>query len=182
MVIKFILFISITSLILWISWPSLRNIRAHGFYRFFAWESILILFLINAEYWFVDPFALKQIVAWILLVGSLLTFIPGVVMLRQLKADQTRDDPALLGMEKTAELADTGVYRYIRHPLYSSLLFLAWGTFFKNPSWVGFALGAVATLALVGTTKTEEIENLAYWGEEYQAYMEKTKRFIPFLF
>jgi len=26
-----------------ISWKSLRNIGSHGFYRFFCWESILIL-------------------------------------------------------------------------------------------------------------------------------------------
>jgi protein-S-isoprenylcysteine O-methyltransferase Ste14 len=48
-------------------------------------------------------------------------------------------------IEKTTILVTTGAYRYIRHPLYSSLLFLAWGIFFKAPSWPGGLLALAAT-------------------------------------
>ena len=88
----------------------------------------------------------------------------------------------LLDIEKTTELVTVGAYRYIRHPLYSSLLFLAWGAFFKNPSWVGIPLVLLAAFFLTMTAKVEETENVRYFGITYQNYMKNTKMFIPFLF
>jgi len=48
------------------------------------------------------------------------------------KPGMNRDNKALYQFEKTSELIDTGIFKYIRHPLYSSLLFLTWGIFLKN--------------------------------------------------
>ena len=69
------------------------------------------------------------------------------------KPDSERHDPSLLEIEKTTELVTVGAYRYIRHPLYSSLLFLAWGAFFKHPAWVGICLAVMATFFLTMTAK-----------------------------
>jgi protein-S-isoprenylcysteine O-methyltransferase Ste14 len=88
----------------------------------------------------------------------------------------------MLEFEKTTSLVTVGAYRYIRHPLYSSLLFLAWGVFFKNPSWPGAILAVTATLFLVMTARMEEAEDVRFFGPAYQAYMKQTKMFIPFLF
>jgi len=98
------------------------------------------------------------------------------------KPDSERDDPSLIGIEKTTELVTVGAYRYIRHPLYSSLLFLAWGVFFKQPSWIGVSLAVTATFFLTMTAKMEEAENIRFFGAEYQSYMKQTKMFIPFFF
>jgi len=87
-----------------------------------------------------------------------------------------------VGIEKTTELVTTGVYGYIRHPFYSSLLFLAWGIFFKHITWVGIVLGIIITILLFITAQKEEIENIAFFGEQYQEYMERTKSFIPYVF
>jgi protein-S-isoprenylcysteine O-methyltransferase Ste14 len=86
-----------------------------------------------------------------------------------------------MGFEKTAELVTSGIFRYIRHPMYSSLLLLAWGVFFKAPSWPGVVLTAAATGCLVVTAKVEERENVRYFGLSYASYMRKTKMFIPFV-
>lgn len=182
--IKLIVLLAGTCGIVWISRRSLRNPRSHGFFRFFAWETILALFILNVNYWFVDPFTLSQIIAWTLLAISLLLIIMGVQLFRkQGKPDPGRsDDPALIGIEKTTQLVTSGLYRYIRHPFYSSLLFLGWGIFFKQPGWVAGALTAVVTCFLVFTAKREESENLAYFGEDYREYMKSTKMFIPLLF
>lgn len=75
----------------------------------------------------------------------------------------------------------TGIYAYIRHPLYSSLLFLAWGVFFKAPGWAGAGLAAEATLALVFTALADEAGCIEYFGEQYRDYMRRTKRFVPFV-
>ena len=73
----------------------------------------------------------------------------------------------------------TGIYRYIRHPLYTSLLLLAWGAFFKSPAIVGGALAALATAGVISMSLLDEAECLRAFGEEYRHYMLHTKRFIP---
>jgi protein-S-isoprenylcysteine O-methyltransferase Ste14 len=39
----------------------------------------------------------------------------------------------------------------------------------------------LATVSLILTAKLEERENLSKFGDEYVAYMEKTKMFVPYL-
>jgi protein-S-isoprenylcysteine O-methyltransferase Ste14 len=87
-----------------------------------------------------------------------------------------------VGIEKTTELVTTGVYRYIRHPFYSSLLFLGWGILFKKLSWIGVLLAVLTTIFLIITARKEEIENIQFFGANYQEYMKRTKMFVPFLF
>lgn len=180
---KVIVFIVASVGIAWVSRASLRNFRSHGFFRFFAWEAIVALVLLNLDYWFYEPFSIHQIASWLLLIVSLYLVIHGVQLLRMVgKPDSKRDDPSLIGIEKTTALVMVGAYRYIRHPLYSSLLFLAWGVFFKYPSWVGVFLAVITTFFLTMTAKIEEAENIRFFGPAYQDYMEQTKMFIPFLF
>jgi len=169
--------------IVWVSRSALLDLRSHGFYRFFAWEAILALILLNLERWFYRPFSLHQLLSWPLLIASLVLVIDGARLLRLVgQPDETREDPSLIGIEKTTTLVTVGAYRYIRHPLYSSLLFLAWGTFFKHPSWVGAALAVTATSFLTLTARIEEAENTRFFGAAYQSYIQQTEMFIPFLF
>jgi protein-S-isoprenylcysteine O-methyltransferase Ste14 len=181
---KLIVFVIATGLIIYISRASLRQPGSHGFYRFFAWEAILLLFLLNVEQWFVDPFSWHQLIAWILLFACLVPLIFGVRSLRRRgrPTDERPGDPSLLAFEKTTALVTTGIYAYIRHPLYSSLLLLAWGIFFKALSLPGAALVLVSTTFLIATARADEQECLRFFGDDYQTYMGKTKRFIPFLF
>jgi protein-S-isoprenylcysteine O-methyltransferase Ste14 len=179
---KIILFLLCSAGLAFISRRSLAAPRSHGFYRFFAWEIILGMFLLNAGGWFKDPLAWHQLVSWILLMVSLALVIVGVRFLRQTGRQNTeRNDPALLGLEKTSRLVTVGLYRYIRHPMYSSLLFLGWGIFFKSPSWLEAGLALLCTVFLVATARVEERENIAYFGDEYVEYMKRSKMFIPFL-
>ena len=181
---KLIIFIAFSAGLVYVSRASLRVPLSHGFYRFFAWEFILILFFLNFELWFRDPFSIRQLISWFLLLTSLVPLALGVHQLRTLgKPDpQRRGDVPLIGIEKTTQLVTTGVFKYIRHPLYSSLFFLAWGVFFKNPSWAGGCLALGAAAFLLAVAKVEEEENIRYFGPAYQEYMQETKRFIPFLF
>lgn len=181
---KLIVFIIATGLLIYISRASLRRPGSHGFYRFFAWESIVLLFLLNVEVWFADPFSWHQLVSWILLFASLVPLIYGVRALRE-RGKPTKErpgDPGLYAFEKTTKLVTTGIYAYIRHPLYSSLFLLTWGIFFKALSLASTALALVATIFLVATARADEAECIRFFGDEYQEYMQKTKRFVPFLF
>jgi protein-S-isoprenylcysteine O-methyltransferase Ste14 len=180
---KIIIFVFATIGIVLVSHHALRDTQHHGFYRFFAWETILILFLKNVDDWFVNPFSFRQIISWSFLIVSLVLIYQGVQLFRRRgNIDQGRNDPALVGIEKTTELVTTRIYRYIRHPFYSSLLFLCWGIFLKNINWIGIILAVITTVFLVITARKEENENLKYFGEKYQEYMQQTKRFVPYLF
>ena len=180
---KLLIYIVASVPLVWLSLASLHDARSHGFYRFFAWEAILAIIVLNIDYWFHKPFGIYQIFSWILLTVSGLLVVYGVYSLRMLgKPDKKRDDPMLRGIEKTTELVKEGAYRYIRHPIYSAGLFLAWGAFFKHISWITFSLAWISTFFLIMTAKKEEVENLRFFGDPYQSYMKRTKMFIPFLF
>lgn len=181
--IKIVIFIIASAGIVYVSRHSLRDFRSHGFYRFFAFEAILALILLNLNYWFYKSFSLHQIISWILLIVSLFLVIHGFLLLRTVgKPKNERHDPSLTGIEKTTALITVGAYRYIRHPLYGSLLYGGWGVFFKHPSIARFGLTLLATLFLIITAKIEDGENIYFFGAAYQSYMKKTKMFIPFLF
>src|SRR5512145_1133734 len=121
-------FIILSVPVIAISWRALFDTNSHGFYRFFAWEGILWLAINNYPYWFVHPFEMKQIISWILLIYGGYLVIAGILTFKkQGRIDRSRDDKTLLGFEKTTELITGGIYKYIRHPLYASLLFLTWG-------------------------------------------------------
>jgi protein-S-isoprenylcysteine O-methyltransferase Ste14 len=180
--IQLVIFVVGTMVILSVSRSAFRDIRSHGVFRFFAWEIILIMFALNIRYWIKDPLSLRQIIAWTLLSISLVLIFQGVRLFRQQgQIDQDRDEPSLVGIEKTTELVTTGIYRYIRHPFYSSLLFLAWGIFFKQITLIMLIMGFAATIFLILTAKREEAENIEYFGEKYREYMKSTKMFIPYV-
>jgi protein-S-isoprenylcysteine O-methyltransferase Ste14 len=181
--VKIIVFLVASIGTTWVSLRSLSDFRSHGFYRFFAWEAILILILLNLNDWFLEPYSPHQIISWILLICCLFLVIHGIYLLRVAgKPDGDRRDPTLAGLEKTTELITIGAYRYIRHPLYSSLLLLAWGVFFKNPSYLGGFLALLVTFFLTVTAKIEEAENVFFFGDAYRRYMKHNKMFIPFIF
>ena len=182
--VKLIIFLGVSAGFVYLSRESLRNPRSHGFYRFFAFETITALVLINIDYWFFEPFSTHQTISWLMLIVSLFLVIHGGHLLRMVgKPKRERnDDPTLIGIEKTSELVTVGAYRYIRHPMYSSGVFGVWGVFFKHPSWFGFYLAVITTLFWTIAAKIEEVENIRYFGAAYQSYMKQTKMFIPFLY
>lgn len=182
--IKWIVVFILAFAILVFSRKSLLKPRSHGFWRFFAWVLILILITLNLEFWFRDPWSWHQIIAWILLFACLIPLFFGVHSLtkRGRPAANRQGEPQLLAFEKTTTLVTTGIYRYIRHPLYSSLLLLTWGIFFKHPTWIGAFLAAAASICLYLTALADEQECLQFFGEPYRAYMQKSRRFLPYLF
>ena len=173
--IKLVIFAVASVGIIFVSWTSFRHTRSHGFYRFFAFEFTLALILLNLEDWFRDPFSLFQIISWVLLICSIVLAVHGFYLLRV-------EGKPKSGIENTTTLVTVGAYKYIRHPLYSSLLFLAWGVFFKDVSLLGGILASVATAFLIVIAKMEEAENIQKFGAEYTVYMKSTRMFIPFLF
>jgi protein-S-isoprenylcysteine O-methyltransferase Ste14 len=167
--------------ILWLIFSSLlllfTFLRPHPYRlpRFLAFESILSLVFLNANGWFVNPLSLTQILSWFFLLASLILVLQGFFLLK------TRGKPEG-DFEDTTQLITNGVYRYIRHPLYASLLFFGVGAFLKDPSLLGGGLMGTLFAGVIVTSIIEEQYNQERFGEVYLDYREKTKRFIPFIF
>jgi len=179
---KWFVFIAGSTLLAFLSRRTLRSPRHHGFHRLVAWLAILALLLLNMDQWFHDRYAPRQLLSWLLLVISLYLVTHGAMLLRKHgRPTPGHADNALFDFEKTSMLVDVSVFRYIRHPLYASLIFLTWGIYLKDPSWVGTALSLVATFFMVKTAIVEEAECQHLFGRQYRLYMDRTKRFIPYL-
>jgi protein-S-isoprenylcysteine O-methyltransferase Ste14 len=178
------LFFVASAAILPLSWRSLKDVRTHGFYRFFAFELLLGLILWNAPLWWHDPFCWRQRVSYLLGAVSIGLAIEGFRLLRVIgRPAPDRVESANLAFENTTTLVTVGAYRWIRHPLYASLLALVWSAYLKNPS--GLA-SVVLTLGASGflpaTALAEEGENLKRFGAAYADYQKRTRRFIPYIF
>lgn len=181
---EILLFVLGTVFFVWVSRHALLNPRAHGFYRFFAWECMLALLALNYRWWHEDMFALRQQVSWMLLLVSLALAVYALQLLMHKggHAGEERAEAELLHFEKTERLVTNGIYRYIRHPMYAALLYLAWGIYLKNITGTTTALVAAASMFLWFTALRDEAECLLYFGQPYQDYQRQTKRFVPFLF
>jgi protein-S-isoprenylcysteine O-methyltransferase Ste14 len=182
-IIRLILFVILSAGLVYISWAPLKHPRSHGFWRFWAWELILVLFLLNLPHWFRYPFSPLQLASWIFLFISAFLVLHAVVILRRHGQPSTeRGEEPLIAFEKTTQLVTRGLYGYIRHPMYSSLLFLAWGIFLKDPGWASGVLMAAATAFLIFTARADEAECTRFFGPPYLEYKKRTRMFIPWLF
>lgn len=181
-----IIFITATLVFAFISRNSLLkpglNGYAHGFYRFVAWECMLGLYVLNMHAWYTDFYSPRQLVTGALFFMSLLLVFSALFMLHWSgKRDTKRNEVPMLAFEKTTSLVTSGIYRFIRHPMYTSLLLFCWGLYLKLPSLTGSLLAIGASIALVATSRVEEKENLNYFGDAYREYMKRSKMFLPFI-
>lgn len=172
---NYIVLITGTILIVLFSWfLSIKYKRYHGIARFFAFESVFILVLLNYRVWFRDPVSPLQLISWILLIISLYVVITGYLLLK-------RKGKPTANFENTSLLVKTGIYKFIRHPLYLSIFLLGTGIMLKKPEQVQLILAVVNLIAVWITSKIEENEMIAKFGDEYRQYMKETKMFIPYI-
>ncbi len=77
------------------------------------------------------------------------------------------------------KLVTHGIYRYIRHPLYTfgSSLFIALGLMADN--WFIALAGVLAFIVMAIRTPKEEANLIEKFGDEYREYMQRTGRFLP---
>jgi protein-S-isoprenylcysteine O-methyltransferase Ste14 len=170
---QWILFITGTLFFIFFSWyVSLRAKRFHGFFRFFSFESILIIVILNYPYWFSAPLKPLQFISWIFLFGSAL--IAAIAFYQFYRVGKPANH-----MEETTQLITTGMYRFIRHPLYLSLLLAGFGAMLKDPGSIQVLLSILNAVALYLTARTEEKEMIERMGPPYIDYIKKTRMFLP---
>jgi protein-S-isoprenylcysteine O-methyltransferase Ste14 len=88
----------------------------------------------------------------------------------------------LTGPIETAapRLVISGLYRFVRHPLYTAGLAFIWATPVMNTNLLAFYTGL--TVYIVVGTLHEEYRLRREFGEAYKAYCRRTPMLIPFRF
>jgi protein-S-isoprenylcysteine O-methyltransferase Ste14 len=79
-------------------------------------------------------------------------------------------------------LVKQGIYKHIRHPAYLGTVLFSIGIPLIFSSLYGFLLMLVLFPSYLYRIRIEESVLLEEFGEEYQEYMKKTKKIIPFIY
>ena len=119
---------------------------------------------------------------WILAIGTGFLIVGGILLLGA-RLQIGKFGGSRIAIEEKHQLITTGMYRYIRHPIYLGFLLLFFGYSFALGSII--ATGGISLaffLLFKSRMKMEENLLLASFGEEYLAYLKRTKRLFPFLY
>jgi protein-S-isoprenylcysteine O-methyltransferase Ste14 len=115
-----------------------------------------------------DALAIVGLVAFT--VGILLVFAAGFGLGKSLTAMPIPKDDG--------HLVEVGLYKHVRHPIYSGLLLLALGLVFSNGPWPQLLIWALLFLVLNRKARFEE-DFLRKKYTNYLAYAAETPRFLP---
>lgn len=174
MILKAAIFVVLSIVIFMKFRKELFAFRCHGPYMFVAFEGLLALFILNGGSMFENALGSRQILSWALSIVSAGVAFSGFRGLR--KYGQAVHD-----WEDTTRLVKEGVFKYIRHPLYASLMLLSTGMLLKDVSLRAVSVFLLILCFLVTASLMEEGENTRKFGAEYESYILKTKRYLPFI-
>lgn len=88
-----------------------------------------------------------------------------------------------LDVREGHKLVETGIYRHVRHPMYTAFWLWAVAQALLLPNWVAGFSGLVGFGILYGLRiGTEERLMLDTFGDQYLAYSRRTARLIPWIY
>ena len=138
-------------------------------------ECVAYSLLWQGHFWLITP-AFWQFALSVLLfvIAAVTSWTASIALGRYLRVDAALDTGH--------ELIRSGAYRFVRNPIYSSMLCVILATaLLVTPLWLFFIALAVF---LVGTTiriRAEEKLLAARFGEQFTAYRRSVSRLIPFI-
>ena len=88
---------------------------------------------------------------------------------------------ATVTVKEGHELIRSGPYKYVRHPIYTGLIFGIFGMAIWAGEWRGIFAVLLTILAFTYKSRTEERELVKNFPE-YEDYRRKTAALIPFIF
>ncbi len=142
-----------------------------------AWTYVLVQAVLLALLFFFKGGIGPQIDRFLLL-GRALELL-GVLGVLICAATLRRSLTAMPIPKEDGKLSTTGLYRYVRHPMYTSVLLLALGIALHSGSAIKYLLVAFLYLLLYLKSVFEE-KYLRLKYSEYAEYSARIPRFVPF--
>ncbi|MGA3311002.1 MAG: protein-S-isoprenylcysteine O-methyltransferase [Xanthobacteraceae bacterium] len=117
-------------------------------------------------------------IAWL----GLVPLCAALWLFRRSHVDLGRNWSISLEVREQHALVKTGVYRLVRHPMYSSFFLLGLAQMLLLSNWLAGASGLVgAGVLYTFRVRREERMMLECFGDDYRPYMAHTKRLIPWI-
>ena len=114
------------------------------------------------------------------LIVGIVCFVIGLWLFYRSHADLGTNWSITLEVREEHRLITEGVYRRIRHPMYSALVLYGAAHALVIPNWVAGPSNLVAFAVLFALrVRAEERMMLEQFGDEYRAYIARTKRLVP---
>ena len=114
------------------------------------------------------------------LVAGVMCFVLGLWLFYRSHADLGTNWSITLEVREQHRLITQGVYRLIRHPMYSALVLYSVGQALVIPNWVAGPLNLIAFAVLLALrVRAEEKMMVQQFGDEYTGYTARTKRLVP---
>src|SRR5579863_2035962 len=135
-------------------------------------------------------FAVAGIQTFVISRGQKIWFVTGLAMLLG-GSLLRRHCWRMLGQHFTGDVKasadqpviDRGAYRWVRHPSYTGGILMYFGTGVALTNWMSaLIMNLSGAVGYVYRVYVEEQASQANLGSRYQEYMQRTKRFVPFIF
>ena len=114
------------------------------------------------------------------IIGTVFTIIGLViaVIARKTLADNWS---ATIDLKKDHKLITTGIYSYIRHPIYTGILLMGLGTVLVSPTLIVALIFLFIFGSFLFRIKNEEALMTKTFPKEYPSYKKRVKALIPFV-
>ena len=113
---------------------------------------------------------------------GLLLIVPMLWLFYRSHKDLGQNWSATLEIREGHTIVDSGVYKYIRHPMYSAILLLVIIQALLLNNYIAGLSGLISFGFLYFfRVKKEEKMMLLEFGADYEKYMKRTQRIIPFI-
>jgi protein-S-isoprenylcysteine O-methyltransferase Ste14 len=134
-----------------------------------------LLYLFTPLLWFAD-YRLPAAAQWC---GGLL-MLAALWLFWRSHADLGLNWSATLELRQEHTLVTSGVYRWIRHPMYASIFLFSLAQGLLLPNWLaGWSALVPFTLLYLVRVPREEAMMCKFFGDEYCRYMQSTGRLFP---
>ena len=156
--------------------------RQEGAFILATLRPVAALFWLGMIVWMIDPkwmaWSSMPVPLWLRHAAIALVAVGGWLLVWTFRSlGKNLTDTVVTRREHT--LVAHGPYRWIRHPLYTTVAVLATGIPLLTANWFLMIVGPISFALLVIRTRTEEANLVARFGEGYSGYMQRTGRFVP---
>lgn len=162
-----------------------NNVRTDGFS---VLEGLVLLGLVifglvipHGVYWLIPEFNV-HLSEYAYQISIALMFLAILILLRTFKDLGKQYSPTLQIFEYHG-LITSGIYKYVRHPMYLTALLLLLSQSLSLTNRIGLVSNAIAFgILLFIRIPAEEKMLIKEFSMEYKKYMEKTSKIIPFIY